>query len=71
MGKRTQHPVFTPWIRASSQLKLIDGKQTIDWKAILEDPGNINPLVAQQIKKDKPLTLEALAKVYGRVFIIN
>ena len=41
----------------------------MDWKAILEDPSNINPMVAEQIKKDKPLTLEALAKVYGRVFI--
>jgi hypothetical protein len=67
--KKTQNPVFKPWIRASSQLKLIDGNQTVDWKAILEDPSKINPMVAEQIKKDKPPTLEALAKAYGRVFI--
>ena len=67
--KKTQDPVFTPWIRASSQQKLIDRNETMDWKAILEDRSKINRMVAEQIKKDQPLTLEALAKVYGRVFI--
>ena len=66
--KKEQHPVFSPWIRATEQPNQTDRNKVIDWKSILGKPEKTNALVIEQIKNEQPSTLEALAKVYGRVF---
>ena len=64
---KENHSVLIPWIKANEQPKLLSEERASEWAAILNEPSKVNILIRDQIKKDKPSSLEDLSNLYGRV----